>query len=536
MENETTKYKLPKPGEEDFYDINQFNKAMDLVDGALSDLDEKKLDQNGDASNAVTEFKQEILRENLESGEKIAKTHGKIKKWFSEMKEVAFSGRASDIEQDGVNRFVTDLEKKSWNTKVSASGGDISETKIESLDGTDTTFPVPVKGETSKVFFGKVKKFIEDFNDFKSGIITVGKLVNHGKTTDEGYALDARFGKTLFDLYGKLDSDLQKQSLHSNVTYYVATTGSDTTGNGSELNPFRTIQHAIDVLPKDLGGYDANITVFNGTYDEDVVINGYCNGYISLKSTKINEISSVCSVSSFLIVYCSSLVVINGFDITTITRHGIEAKISKFVIIYFCRCVGSNNKLMGMYFDQTRFEVKGNLVANKNAALNAHGSDGQSMFWDNKSINNYIGLYIEYGSIIKKIGTQPIGELNEMQSYGGLFIHQNGTQISDLISSGLTCTWAKLQGGYIRHGNMTGTAMVTVQITIVTKTSLTTGESYSIKGFPLQGIEIMPIAVSCHYPSLIDYCQIYNGELVLKPRIPIGSGTILCLNCTYLTT
>lgn len=209
MENETKNYKFPKPGEDDFYDINEYNRTLDSIDEELMNLEQKKLDTTGDSSQTVTAFEEEVLRENLESGETLSLTHGKIKKWFSEMKDIAFSGRASDIETDGANRFVSDGEKKNWNSKVSAEG-DISDTKIQSLDSVSSEFPIPEEGETSRQFFGKVRKFIQDFNNFKTGIITVGKLVNNGSTTAGGYALDARYGKTLFDLYNRLNNNLAK--------------------------------------------------------------------------------------------------------------------------------------------------------------------------------------------------------------------------------------------------------------------------------------------------------------------------------------
>ncbi|MBS5959137.1 MAG: hypothetical protein KIC73_19810 [Clostridiales bacterium] len=212
MANKTNNYKLPKPEVDDFYDISEYNKTMDMLDDSLTEMDQKKLDKNGDASEAVTEFEQEILRENIESGETLSSTFGKVKKWFSEMKDVAFSGHAKDVATDAAHRFVSDAEKSSWNDKVGASGGDISETVIGSLESIETEFPIPRQGELINVFLGKVKKFIQDFNNFKTGIITIGKLANNGNTTSEGYALDARYGKTLFDLYSRLDNDLGKNA------------------------------------------------------------------------------------------------------------------------------------------------------------------------------------------------------------------------------------------------------------------------------------------------------------------------------------
>lgn len=223
MGNETKNYKFPKPSEEDFYDISEYNEAMDILDETLTEVNERKLDSNGNASDVVTEFSKEILRDNIESGEKLSVTHGKVQKWFSEMKNIAFSGLASDAAQDAAHRFVTDTEKNSWNAKVSASGGDISGTKIGSLENITTEFPVPSEGETPKAFLGKVKKFIQDFNDFKTGVITVGKLVNNGQTTAAGYALDARYGRTLHDLYTQLNSDLttHKTSSDHDGRYYT---------------------------------------------------------------------------------------------------------------------------------------------------------------------------------------------------------------------------------------------------------------------------------------------------------------------------
>ena len=267
MGNETKNYKFPKPSEDDFYDISEYNKAMDILDETLTDMNGRKLDHNGNASNTVTEFNQEILRENIESGEKLSVSHGKIQKWFSEMKNIAFSGLASDATQDAAHRFVTDTEKNNWNAKVSASAGDISGTKIGSLEKVTSEFPVPAEGETSKVFLGKVKKFIQDFNDFKAGIITVGKLVNNGQTTAAGYALDARYGKTLYDLYVQLNSDLTAPILMRNPSSINLDSGL--------FDKNKIYYHALaSDIPSSIKGFPS------GAYGWGVLITGRYNNYL----------------------------------------------------------------------------------------------------------------------------------------------------------------------------------------------------------------------------------------------------------------
>ncbi|HBE87479.1 MAG TPA: hypothetical protein DDW53_22310, partial [Lachnoclostridium sp.] len=94
------------------------------------------------------------------------------------------------------------------NKKASSTGGDISNTTIKTVDAIASEFPVPSAGESSKTFLGKVRKFIQDFITMKDTLLTLSKLVNNGQTTASGFALDARYGKTLYDLYAQLNTDL----------------------------------------------------------------------------------------------------------------------------------------------------------------------------------------------------------------------------------------------------------------------------------------------------------------------------------------
>nr|DAJ03036.1 MAG TPA: hypothetical protein [Caudoviricetes sp.] len=205
MANETKNYKFLKPETDDFYDIREYNKTMDALDDSLTEMNESKLDKAGDASQAVTEFEEEVLRENIESGETLSTTHGKVKKWFSEMKDVAFSGKAKDIIPDASHRFVTEKEKGDWDGKVAALGGDISETVIENLETINTKYPVPAAGETTKVFMGKVEKFINDFKDH----LNVAEVT----LTAVGWSSPAPYTQTV-DVLGITEDDRPIASLY----------------------------------------------------------------------------------------------------------------------------------------------------------------------------------------------------------------------------------------------------------------------------------------------------------------------------------
>lgn len=74
----------------------------------------------GDTKDCITTFPDQEVRTNLASGEKHSVLFGKIKRWFADLKAVAFTGRAADLTQDATNRLVTDAEKAGWADKYTA--------------------------------------------------------------------------------------------------------------------------------------------------------------------------------------------------------------------------------------------------------------------------------------------------------------------------------------------------------------------------------------------------------------------------------
>ncbi|WP_394523006.1 hypothetical protein [Lacrimispora sp. JR3] len=488
MANETNNYKLPKPEADDFYDISEYNKTMDLLDESLNDLDKKKLDKNGDASAAVTQFEQEVLREDIESGETLSVTHGKIKKWFSEMKDVAFSGKAKDIVPDAAHRFVTDTEKNDWNGKVSASGGDVSETVIGTLETIDTKYPVPSAGETTKVFMGKVGKFMEDI-----------------------------------------------RPLNTHITVYVSTTGSDLTGDGTETNPYQTIQHAIDILPKDLGGHVATINIAAGTYTESPQIIGYYNGELRIYGPAVKSTGSIsCKiVGNFLATRC--------FYIEIKYVEVINTKVTSFNIlqctelnIQYIKSITASQDPGITVVGVKRFYIDQTEVSNRNVGILFDNSVGWIAAISGS--NNGIGIASEWASSVTILGNISIG-YNENQfvsNLGGQFIQSNGSQIAYLTSSGLSCTWGTLLGGYSRHGNL-NVAMVSITLNVTVTSDLTAGQIYRISGFPSLSFSNSGIAVASSLPREMGYCVMINNVIELSPSNNIVAGRGFGLSVTYFT-
>jgi hypothetical protein len=70
---------------------------IDLSGYATKDDVNAKLDKTGDASNTTATFSQATTRTNITTGEKLSAIFGKIAKWFSDLKAVAFSGSYNDL-------------------------------------------------------------------------------------------------------------------------------------------------------------------------------------------------------------------------------------------------------------------------------------------------------------------------------------------------------------------------------------------------------------------------------------------------------
>ena len=97
-----------------------------------------------------------------------------------------------------------------------ASGGDVSEMTVKTLETITTEFPVPVAGESTKTFLGKVKKFFEDTKNWMTGVCLIGQIVNNCVTNNAKLPLSAAQGKVLMDLYTvlntKIDSGLSQKA------------------------------------------------------------------------------------------------------------------------------------------------------------------------------------------------------------------------------------------------------------------------------------------------------------------------------------
>lgn len=125
-----------------------------------------------------------------------------------------------------------------------------------------------------------------------------------------------RIEGNILDLYhGKLRDDT--------YLYVDATTGNDDTGRGTAAAPYRTINKALNSIPRSTNGKDAVISISGGYYPEDVVIRGFdapvtlMNGGQSVTVRSFRVDGCHCSLNNGIEIVTNSVVqVVNGGMLT----------------------------------------------------------------------------------------------------------------------------------------------------------------------------------------------------------------------------
>lgn len=140
---------------------------------------------------------------------------------------------------------------------------DVSSLTLNSITETAASFPVPAVGDVMSVVMGKVKKFFADTVAALNTKLNKSNVVNDLTYTTEGYALDARAGKTL-----KTQIDSLNDSLSNLIKTTTITGTTDASGNVGSISTATTIiLSAFPDRPVYVQAYFALITTnVSGTY------------------------------------------------------------------------------------------------------------------------------------------------------------------------------------------------------------------------------------------------------------------------------
>jgi len=328
-------------------------------------------------------------------------------------------------------------------------------------------------------------------------------------------------------------------SLTQDIALYVSTTGSDTSGDGTSSNPFATITRALSIVPKDLGGYTANIHIAGGIYNDDIAIKGFgSSGIIMIRllgDITVNKLTVNYSDHVMCISTTGTYTLTTQYILIADGRLDIQASVNVITTGYVAGYPFTANKA-SIAVIRGDVYISGNvtMTGNTDVAISML-SVSRGYFGTVKGTGFAIGISVLTSSFITCV-TNNISAITPIQSSnGGVVINTNGTQISGIISSGLSCTWGTIGGGYIRHGNATGgVAMVTMMLQIIQTSAITAGQTYTISGLPKPIINTA-LAVTHPIETTTAYVQSSTGNIVFVPAVNQPVGHYLEFNCTYLT-
>lgn len=244
--------------------------------------------------------------------------------------------------------------------------------------------------------------------------------------------------KTKADLVGGQVPYTQIPHLTRNMNLYVDSVSGADTNTGTQEKPFRTVQAAVDSLPRDLGGYWVGVVVVSDIVDEDVVnISGFYNGRLLIRAASTTLLAR-CS-AGFYVSFCDAVVLqgihfCNAYGVPT-QEAWVIARHSNLVKINSCTVDGQGKTKDGVQFhEQINGHIHSTTFNQCNRAIVVTGTDSEKglatlSVYDCTGTGNGIALRCsasicaEHFRPIENIGA----DVSVEKTLGGILFRQDGT-------------------------------------------------------------------------------------------------------------
>ena len=157
-------------------------------------------------------------------------------------------------------------------------------------------------------------------------------------------------------------TDYIKVSLYVSPDNYVSTTGSDTMGDGSETNPYATIQKAIDETLKGFTVY-----VQPGTYNEKLSVN---KDYLTIKAVSTDPTLTVIDGSTYQdnVAIISNVydIIIQGFKIANAYENDYAGVYCEYGSVNIKDCMIVDNNGLGIKGENASIIISDCIIDNNN--------------------------------------------------------------------------------------------------------------------------------------------------------------------------
>lgn len=214
-------------------------------------------------------------------------------------------------------------------------------------------------------------------------------------------------------------------TISSRTTIYVAKTGNDDSGDGSLSAPYLTITKAVSIIPK-LITERVLINIGEGTYDEDVSIEGFCGRGIHIDGAT----GATVNVKSIFVNQCAfgDGMQIKNINLTGVTSRGYGWSLyitsCSYVYLDTINCVGA---VSSQNYGAITFHMCGTVImrtcviSNKQVALDLGASSvylNNTVTGENNTTSIRCGsAWVHAGGFVQKGGATIAG--SESKAYGG---------------------------------------------------------------------------------------------------------------------
>jgi hypothetical protein len=259
------------------------------------------------------------------------------------------------------------------------------------------------------------------------------------------------------------DTDLQEQINVLTVDniprdIYVSTTGNDTTGDGSQSLPYRTLKKALSTVKKNIKA-EIKIRILQGDYTSEGIVKLDNFRGTRLLITAFDGISDIATPSDnymferFMIYDCEAIY-IQGIKCSPSTvSYGIYSSNSRFVRITGYK-IDTTIGTSGLGCTGNSFVwVENSIAKNQSTVISAnHGATVLSGSWDSSSVGNTNAFVIDNGSKVHKLDdNQPTATNPVTQKVGGVLFDKVGSNVMtrslrETVTLALLSNWTNIAG------------------------------------------------------------------------------------------
>lgn len=286
------------------------------------------------------------------------------------------------------------------------------------LDGQEPVY-IAQGGKTRKTLLSKIKEFIIGTTELTTTDKSISGAIEEVKEiADKNTTQLNESAQNITNLQNnKANLTSTPQCTTRDITYYVNSNGDDSNDGLTEGTAVRTIQRAIDLIPRNIR-HLVKVVVAKGRYEFAILVGFFGEG--ELQFVGANGLSEEHIIKYIVLRRNKMYIKFSGFKINN--NEGFYTSCENDDRFLLEQCIfdsGSKVEQPGIVACGSIVEITNCTINNRNQAiLSRLGS--HIMSTNNQGSNNTLGLNADTGGVIAKNGTQPSGSIAENVYAGGV--------------------------------------------------------------------------------------------------------------------